>query len=1444
MKRLGQFVALTVGVIATLSALGWAWLEYGATRAVYTDAHRIRTPANQAAPRDVLWEPAEAFPPPLNTDVDEYEPRISADGRTLFFVRGKSGGQADLYTATRTADGWTEPAPIDALNTPGADELGPTPDRSAETIFFYSDRAGGRGGYDLWMSRRGADGWRTPLNLGPAVNTAHNEYGVSLSPDGATIYFASNRPRPDEIDEATPPEQAWPSTLRETRESRDYDLYAAPLTDAGAGDAVRIDALSTPFDEGSPGVSPTGDFLYFASNRPGGAGGFDLYRARIVDGSFRPVERLEGVVNTPANELDPALAMGGFELLFSSDRANPPGDASPGEAGVAPAATPPGDEVRRNAEQAAPTRASLDDADRDYDLLRSLSREVYLEREAVDARIDWSVLLPPLLWLLLLLLLLLTLLGLNRLSQDERFRKLSLLAKCLLASLLIHMLLLAAFTVWQVSAALDGYLREPGGTKVILSAGASADELARQVRAGMTEGVERAAGEPPAPVARVRPESTAEAPARPVETAAPSLARAEPRPIDRSIETREASPTRSDRAAEVIRAPALAAIDTLARVRAPEAPAPEARAEPPLRAQTPPASQRSTRAEARPDATPARPALFETSTDPARARSVDTTIASIDEPSPPNDALPAPSADQPAAAPPASLPEMTMTTPDGALPEATRIADAEPEAALAPPGGAPTAERARAAPAPARETPEPTLLDTPTERIASSTGGGARAPRVLEGLQDARDSRASMRDDSIADASTTHALPALDTIDPGGALPTSAAPRANIEPDVASEPPTPPTAARRTEAALVPQASDAPASFEVSPIDPLELPAPIGLAIRNPATDAPASPARSPESERAPRSSTAAPDALSALGVIDFAVALPDETLSAESAEAAIARVAPAPPETRAVRAPTGSLDAPPMTPLIDQTAPALVRVSPASSASFEGVGDPSDAPPSATDPADAAPSEQDLALDSVAVTPDAMPVPDRLAPVPESRVAWAGESINVRRATPSPSAPGSALEETSAPRAESASAALSPALAAIVRNDAPDDSPAPRPTDRAADASVPMLTALDPDVRTPEEFQPAANLLEHRDREARAQIVERRGGSEQTERAVQDALRWLARVQSPDGRWDGYEFANFCEGCEGTTRIESDVALTGLSLVAFFGAGYSHIEEGPFQDTVARALEWLVARQNERGDLRAGETMYSHGIATMALAEAYAMSGDPELRPTIEKAVRFILDAHDPGRGGWRYEPGMQGDTSVLGWQIMALVSAERAGVPVGELGFEAARRWLDLVSEAHAPGLYAYQPGMVFTPSMTAEGMFVQQLLGLERDHPRMRESASLLVRNLPDWDERPNTYYWYYATLALFQHQGEPWERWNAALVEELIANQRRDGDAAGSWDPIDRWARVGGRVYQTAICALSLEVYYRYLPLYADRFASEDGALDRRNEPRGGPSDAED
>ncbi|HBS28024.1 MAG TPA: hypothetical protein DEB06_00915, partial [Phycisphaerales bacterium] len=450
--------ALTIaGVVCVvlLAVALTAWIVQVRGSSVYTDAQTIRVPVSDAPLRSVLWQPAAPLPGSAGSDADEYEPRLSADATLMIFVRGKPGANADLFTRRWTPDGWTAPEPLAPLNT-DADELGPELSRDGRTLYFYSDRAGGSGGYDLWGAQREGGQWAAPVNLGAAVNTPFNEYGPALTPAGDTLYFSSNRPRPGEPERQRDP---WPATVRETRDRHDYDLYAAPMREGEFSPAAPVTELNTAFDEGAPAVSPPGDFLYFASDRPGGNGGFDLFRARRLESKHQTLENLGPAVNSSFNDLDPALSADGFRLLFSSDRPEEATDPS----GPAPERRP-------------------------YSLWSTASREVFIDWSAgnpLQALMGLLSAVWP--WLLLLLLSLLLLLLLLRALSDPRLhgrlRRLSLLAQCLLLSLLIHALLASLLAVWRVGSEIGEYLRRSGGTRVILSSAAESDAASAQLLA-------------------------------------------------------------------------------------------------------------------------------------------------------------------------------------------------------------------------------------------------------------------------------------------------------------------------------------------------------------------------------------------------------------------------------------------------------------------------------------------------------------------------------------------------------------------------------------------------------------------------------------------------------------------------------------------------------------------------------------------------------------------------------------------------------------------------------------------------------------------------------------------------------------------------------------------------------------------------------------------------
>jgi len=332
-------------------------------------------------------------------------------------------------------------------------------------------------------------------------------------------------------------------------------------------------------------------------------------------------------------------------------------------------------------------------------------------------------------------------------------------------------------------------------------------------------------------------------------------------------------------------------------------------------------------------------------------------------------------------------------------------------------------------------------------------------------------------------------------------------------------------------------------------------------------------------------------------------------------------------------------------------------------------------------------------------------------------------------------------------------------------------------------------------------------------------------GGTRQTERAVAAALNWLARHQSPDGSWSLQEFSKQCKGapCTGPGSFSSDAAGTALGLLPFLGAGQTHETKGPYRKNVYDGLYILMRNQKRWGDLSGADKpenakMYAHGLATIALCEAYGATQSKVIGKSAQAAVNFIQSAQHPGTGGWRYTPGQEGDTSVLGWQLTALESAKLAGLQVSPRALDGARRWLKSVAKGEKGGQFAYTPDAAASTPMTAVGTFCSLLLGSKRDDPAIAEGTKVLMANLPSLKPR-NAYYVYYGTHAMHCILDPAWDQWNRQLRRVLCESQIKEGCAAGSWDPDkpekDAWGESGGRLYTTSLSALALQCYYRYL-----------------------------
>lgn len=359
------------------------------------------------------------------------------------------------------------------------------------------------------------------------------------------------------------------------------------------------------------------------------------------------------------------------------------------------------------------------------------------------------------------------------------------------------------------------------------------------------------------------------------------------------------------------------------------------------------------------------------------------------------------------------------------------------------------------------------------------------------------------------------------------------------------------------------------------------------------------------------------------------------------------------------------------------------------------------------------------------------------------------------------------------------------------------------------------------------------------------------RGSPTRFDPAIDAALRWLARHQEADGRWSAAGFDAQCTtdgpACDGLGQPQHDVGVTGLALLAFLGAGHGRRLPGdPFADTVRRALSFLVrdaqAADGNFGPPQSGQHTYDHALATLAVVEAWALTDDLVLEQPAARALAHLADSRTPGNG-WRYaafHPDMAlhpADTSVTGWALLALCLGRDYGLPVDARAIEDGLGFLDEMTDP-ATGVTGYiqrggRPareagaGAAWPPdeseSMTAVALLCRIFADPDLQRPGAREAverAAAVVCALPPvWDDalpgRRDYYFWYYATTALFQVGGERWEAWSDTLQQAVAAQQRSDGHAAGSWDPQhDPWGGIGGRVYATALQALTLESYQRY------------------------------
>ncbi|MBK6942428.1 MAG: terpene cyclase/mutase family protein [Planctomycetes bacterium] len=333
----------------------------------------------------------------------------------------------------------------------------------------------------------------------------------------------------------------------------------------------------------------------------------------------------------------------------------------------------------------------------------------------------------------------------------------------------------------------------------------------------------------------------------------------------------------------------------------------------------------------------------------------------------------------------------------------------------------------------------------------------------------------------------------------------------------------------------------------------------------------------------------------------------------------------------------------------------------------------------------------------------------------------------------------------------------------------------------------------------------------------------------------VEPALGWLRRHQSGLGSWSGESYVERCtdERCANLGSAQHDVGLTGLALLAFLGAGHTPTG-GPYADVLSNGLKYLLDHQDPASgcfgsSTRPHDFLYDHAIATMAVTEAYALTGAAELEQPVRNAVRFIESARNP-ESAWRYTvpPNSDNDVSITGWMLLALRGAQDVGISIDQDAIVDATAYIDSMTDEKTwrtgyitkGGYSAREAGMAErwsperTEAMTAAAMLCRIVTGANPSKsPALKGGAELVRAQLPAWDNA-DFYYWYYGSQVMFQLGERDWQRWEAKLSAAIRSHQETSGCAAGSWDPsVDPWGHQGSRVYATAILCLCVEAPYR-------------------------------
>ena len=377
----------------------------------YLNGIGLKKPVFTTYSRVVLWNTPEELKGLLNETVGNQDFTLSEDRTFMIITRYFDANNKDLFFSKFINGSWTKPERMKIVNSE-YNEITPSLSNDGKYLFFASDRPGGAGGFDIWISEIKDGEWQQPYLMSNGVNSEFDEKNPYLSIDRQAFYFNSNRP-----------EQALDNPRLDSRKDN-FDIYSLFVEEIFENEdsssyfkfktLKRLDSInSKDYDDGKVTATSRGNILYFSSNRPGGLGGYDIYRTYLLSDGYTKPENLGNIINSSGNDICPIISSDGYELYYETNK--------------------------------------LSWDKNDYKVFKSDSAEVI-------KKFDFSLLLHFISIVLLLLIVVLVIWFLLRLLAKKT--DMSLIIKCLIIALILHLLLALLSGIWYLGGKVTEAVKE------------------------------------------------------------------------------------------------------------------------------------------------------------------------------------------------------------------------------------------------------------------------------------------------------------------------------------------------------------------------------------------------------------------------------------------------------------------------------------------------------------------------------------------------------------------------------------------------------------------------------------------------------------------------------------------------------------------------------------------------------------------------------------------------------------------------------------------------------------------------------------------------------------------------------------------------------------------------------------------------------------------------